>query len=271
MNTKSANILQSDMTHRRYCLSKEDMYKIAPIFEGWNKTMIWSCLQGYMGNAWTDDVQNPKSAQILVGDFCFFAGVPSLELVKNIPDYYTTPCLLMVPGSDEWGALIEKEYKDNCHKFMRYAFKKKSGIFNLEILQSYIKKLSVDYTIQMIDEEIFNNVKREVWSKDLCSQFSSYDEYEKLGIGFVIIHNGDIVCGASSYTVYNEGIEIEIDTKEEYRRKGLALVCASKLIIECLSRDIYPSWDSANKESAALAKKLGYQFESEYVTYNIFI
>ncbi|MHB8065097.1 MAG: GNAT family N-acetyltransferase, partial [Ruminiclostridium sp.] len=94
-----------------------------------------------------------------------------------------------------------------------------------------------------------------------------YDEYEELGLGFVITHNENIVCGASSYTVYNEGIEI--DTKEEYRRKGLALACASKLILECLSRDIYPSWDSANRESAALAEKLGYHFESEYVTYAI--
>lgn len=252
-----------------YCLSKEDMYRIDPIFNSWNETMIWSCLQGYMGNAWTDNVQNPKSAQILVGDFCFFAGVPNLDLVKNIPDYYTTSCILMVPGSDEWGALIEQKYKGSCHKFMRYAFKKESTIFNTERLQSHINKLSAEYTVRKIDEEVFNNVKREQWSKDLCSQFLSYDEYEKLGLGFVITHNADIICGASSYTIYNKGIEIEIDTKEEYRRKGLALACASKLILECLNRDIYPSWDSANRESAALAEKLGYHFENEYVTYAI--
>ena len=78
-----------------------------------------------------------------------------------------------------------------------------------------------------------------------------------------------LVCGASSYTVYNKGIEIEIDTKEGYRRKGLALVCASKIILECLSRELYPSWDAANRESVALAEKLGYHFDNEYVTYAI--
>jgi len=65
-----------------YCLNKEDMYKIASIFEGWNETLLWSCLQGYMGKAWADDIENPKSAQILVGDFCFFAGVSNMELVR---------------------------------------------------------------------------------------------------------------------------------------------------------------------------------------------
>jgi len=257
------------MGDQMYSLFKEDMYRIAPIFAGWNETMIWACLQGYMGKAWADDIENPKSAQILIGDFCFFAGVPNIDLVKNIPDYYTNTCILMIPASDQCGALIEQEYKDKSNKFMRYAFKKEPGIFNIEKLQSYINKLPEKYTIRKIDEAIFNNVKKEPWSKDLCSQFSNYEEYEKLGIGFVIMENDEVACGASSYTVYNKGIEIEIDTKEEYRRNGLALACASKLIIECLNRNIYPSWDAANRESSALAEKLGYNFEKEYITYSI--
>ena len=88
-----------------YCLKKEDMYRIALIFEGWNETPIWSCLQGYMGNAWTDDSQNPKSGKIITGDFCFFAGVPNIELVKNIPDYFISECILMIPQNEEWSDL----------------------------------------------------------------------------------------------------------------------------------------------------------------------
>ena len=250
-------------------LPKEEMYRIAPIFEGWNETLLWSCLQGYMGNAWADDLQNPKSAQIITGDFCFFAGVPNAKLVKNIPDYYLSQWILMIPQNNEWENLIEQEYKNNSHKSMRYAIKKEQGILNIEKLHSYVKKLPCEYHIRKIDEEIYEKVKTEQWSMDLCSQFSSFSKYEKMGLGFVIMHNDNIVCGASSYTVYNKGIEIEIDTKEEYRRKGLALVCASKLILECLDRELYPSWDAANKESVALAEKLGYHFDKEYVTYAV--
>lgn len=54
-------------------ISKEDMSQIAELFEQWNETLIWSCLQGYMGNAWADSTIHPKSAQIIVGDFCFFS------------------------------------------------------------------------------------------------------------------------------------------------------------------------------------------------------
>lgn len=254
-----------------YCLSKKEMYKITPIFDGWNKTMIWSCLQGYMGKAFVDDIIIPKSAQIIVGDICFFGGKPNKELVKNIPDYYSSSFILMVPSSDEWGAMIEEQYKGKCNKFNRFAFKKEYNNFNIEKLQEYVNGLSKEYTIHKIDEDIFNKVSKEQWSKDLCSQFQSYKEYEEMGLGFVITHNLDIVCGASSYTVYDNGIEIEIDTKEEYQRKGLALACASKLILECLNRKIFPSWDSHNIASANLGKKLGYLLESEYVTYEVSI
>ena len=49
-----------------------------------------------------------------------------------------------------------------------------------------------------------------------------YNAYKKLGLGVVILKDGDVVAGASSYSTYDKGIEIEIDTKEGYRRKGLA-------------------------------------------------
>lgn len=79
----------------------------------------------------------------------------------------------------------------------------------------------------------------------------------------------EIVAGASSYTSYEEGLEIEVDTQPDYRRKGLALSCAAKLILECLERGLYPSWDAANQESVALAEKLGYHLDHAYDVYII--
>lgn len=75
------------------------------------------------------------------------------------------------------------------------------------------------------------------------------------------------MSGASSYTFYRDGIEVEIDTREDERRKGLALACGAKLILECLARKLYPSWDAHNSGSLALAEKLGYRFDKEYPTY----
>lgn len=47
------------------------------------------------------------------------------------------------------------------------------------------------------------------------------------------------------------------------------MIVASALILDCLDRGKYPSWDGANSESVELAKKLGYTLKESYDTYFI--
>ncbi len=47
-------------------------------------------------------------------------------------------------------------------------------------------------------------------------------------------------------------------------------MCA-KLILECMDRGLYPSWDAHDMRSVALAEKLGYHLDKEYVTYIIYL
>lgn len=249
-------------------LNQTEMKHIAPLFEGWEETLIWSCLQGHMGSAWADRSEQPHSARIITGDFCFFAGVPHAQLVENIPEDYASQYILMIPQNDSWEQMIEQIHP-TARRFMRYAIKKEPHVFDRARLQENVRQLSKEYSLHPIDQKLFYRVKNEDWSKDLCSQFPTYEDYQSKGLGYVILHQGEIVSGASSYTVYNSGIKIEIDTRDDYRRKGLALICASRLILECLDRKLYPSWDAANKASVALAEKLGYHFDQEYVTYAV--
>lgn len=239
------------------------------LFEGWQETLIWSCMQGHMGKAYADSITNPKSAQIVIGDFCFLAGEADKELVRNKQDDCKSNFIIMIPQHNEWSKLIEQTYKENAKKVYRYAIKKEGNVFDIEKLKKIVEDIKKPFNIQMIDKKIFNQVISNSWSRDLCSQFNDYEDYKKRGIGAVILEDGIVVSGASSYTVYNEGIEIEIDTRKDYRRKGLALACGAKLILECLNKGLYPSWDAQNKGSVALAEKLGYHFDKEYEAYEI--
>ena len=81
------------------------------------------------------------------------------------------------------------------------------------------------------------------------------------------MYKGEVVCGASSYSIYDNGIEIEVATDHNYRRKGLATIVSAALILDCLEKGIYPNWDAANTTSAKLAEKLGYVFDKAYDTY----
>lgn len=52
-------------------------------------------------------------------------------------------------------------------------------------------------------------------------------------------------------------------------RQGLAFACGARLILECLQRGLYPSWDAQNEGSLALARKLGYHFDHAYTAFEI--
>ncbi len=246
-----------------------DAKKTANLFANWEETLIWSCLQGILGEIYADDCNNPKSAMALLGDFAFFAGEPEQELVLHKPTWCTQDFLIMVPQNAAWGALIEQCYGKKAKKVSRYAIKKEPDVFDREKLEGIVSALPEGFSINWIDEAIYQKCKAADWCRDFVSQYKDYETYRKLGLGVVILKDGEVAAGASSYSSYKDGIEIEIDTKEPYRRKGLASVCGAKLILECLERGLYPSWDAQNKWSVALAEKLGYHYSHTYTAYEI--
>lgn len=241
------------------------------LFTNWQETCIWSALQGIMGDIYAEDTANPDAAMVILGDFCFLAGEPNAELVAYKPEEYKKNDIIMVPENEAWSALIEEQYKCDAEKTSRYAIHKNKGTFDKEKLEQAVADLPDELELKMIDKTLYNACLSEEWSADFVSNYKDYAMFEKLGLGALVIKKdtGEIVAGASSYSTYKDGIEIEIFTREDYRKQGLAYRCASKLILECLKRDLYPSWDARTKISVALAEKLGYVYSHEYVAFDI--
>lgn len=258
-----------------YQVGDKNHDKIAFLFEGWEETMIWSFLQGHLGTAWTDDLNHPTMAYINVACFVFIAGnaksVQAEALIRNCVTQ--NPFLLLIPHDKNWEKKIQQVFRDqsNCQKITRYAIKKEKNIFKKEKLQAYIEKLSDNYQLMPIDEMIYHKTKETDWCTDFSSQFPTWQDFKKNALGYVIIDTktGQIASGASTYSYYDEGIEIEVDTHPDFRRQGLATTCSARLILECLNQGKYPSWDAANMYSVRLAEKLGYHFDHEYVTFHI--
>ena len=250
-------------------LKIEDTQKVKPLFGDWQETLIWSCIQKVMGNVYADREELPRSAVAMLGDFCFLAGKPDRETAAYKPADCSRDFRIVVPQTEEWGALIADIYGDRARKVIRYAFRKDNR-FDTALLQKAAGSLPEDYTMKLMDEELFVHCRAHDWSRDFVSLYGNYEQYRNLGIGVVVLKGGEPVAGASSYARYLDGIEIEIDTRQDQRRKGLAYACGAKLILECLERGLYPSWDAQNKWSAALAQKLGYIFDHEYTAYEIY-
>ena len=253
----------------------EDTKQVEALFQNTTDTVILSCLQKVMGEIYaTEDL---RSAVAIFENFSFLVGVPSRELATYLPENCKVHELVKVPENEAWEKLIEDCYGTKAEKRIRYAIKKEGlQVFDRDNLQKAVDRLWDDpryqgYELRMIDRALYGQIREIEWCREWVESYPTYELFENYALGAVVMKDGEPVSGASSYSSYLQGIEIIIRTKEEYQRQGLAYICAAKLILECMQRGLYPSWDAANMKSVALSEKLGYHFDKEYVAYRVVV
>jgi len=248
-----------------------DTARIAPLFEGWADGLIRSTLDGCMGEAYADDACT--AARITNGDFALLAGDAASRdapaLAKHVPEDYPGGTLLIVPGNESWRAVVEKAWAGKAVPAERYAIRTDTNRFNPDTLRALRETLPAGVRLAPIDGALYRRALEAEWSRDFVSLFRNEEDYLARGLGVMALAGEEPVAGASSYAVYRGGIEIEIDTREDWRRRGLAAACGAALMLECFARGLYPGWDAASRASVALAEKLGYVFDRPYPVYEI--
>lgn len=257
---------------RIFPLSEQGVQKAAVLFRDEtgkiNDTMILSALQGVMGELAGDDPDNPTAVRATVNDFVFLAGNPKGKGAEDLILCVQMPLLGAISGNkaerDGWEGRFAALYP-HIQRFDRYAIKKEPDVFDRDRLEGYGKLLPEGFSVVPIDTSWAAVCQKTAWACDLVSGFPNAEDFVQKGIGFLVLNEaGEPVSGASSYSVYEGGIEIEIDTHPDYRRRKLALVVGARLILACLDRGLYPSWDAANLASVALSEKLGYHLDHHY-------
>ena len=237
--------------------NKKDLKRIEPLFQDIRFYMGRTALQGIMGTAYVDDINNPKFAILKVKRYFFISGEIEKEHLKEIIDCNYKDSVII--PSDNLSKLIEEIYDNATTKGERYSIKKDVQ-FDVFELEQKTNGLPENIDIYKIDEDLANRIKQEKFR-------NITDDWENYGIGYCCMHNNEIIGVASSNIVYKDGIEVNIRVKEEYRRQGIATAMAASLILECLRQNKKVSWDAANLNSLRLAEKLGFEYDSTYNTY----
>ncbi len=125
---------------------------------------------------------------------------------------------------DAWARVIEEVHGQNAKMVIRHAFHHTSEGVDEEKLQQAVVSLDERYELRQIHQPLYEqaltaewNGRR--WASDWCGQYRDYEDYQKNGLGVAILHDGELVAGASAYSYYRDGIEIQIDTREDHRRR----------------------------------------------------
>ena len=89
----------------------KDIEKVKGLFGDWENNFVMSCLQGIMGEVYSLDLDNPKSAVAVLGDFRMFAGDPNENLLKY--DYKKGEMDIIIPQNDKWAELIRDTFNSD--------------------------------------------------------------------------------------------------------------------------------------------------------------
>lgn len=249
----------------------EQPYGIAPLFEGWEEYVPRATLESGMGEAYANETRT--AAQVFIAGFSFLAGDASCEeaalLAHHLPASHTGGEHFIVPHGAAWEAVVEKAWGAQAVRGQRYAIRKDVHHFEDANLLKLANTLPEGYALAPIDGALYRAALAQTWSCDLVSQFEDEADYLTRGLGFAALYEGTLVAGASSFVVYRGAIEVEVDTRRDHRRRGLATACAAQLVRTCLARGIYPSWDAHNLTSVGIAQRLGYVAGEPYTTYSV--
>jgi GNAT superfamily N-acetyltransferase len=218
-----------------------------------------------MGKAYGDHPFRPGAALLCVGDFACFGGDPSRPAARQLAGKLALERgrTWLVPVSEGWEEHVSYWKPKWMERSVRYAVTRKAQ-FDKAKLHAMMTSIPAEFTLCSINKALYEKALSAEWSRDFCSQFRDGEDYIHRGLGVAALRGGVLAAGASSYVVYNGGIEIQTDTRADLRRRGLASACCARLLLDCLQKGLTPSWDAANPASLALAEKLGYVLESPY-------
>ena len=247
-------------------IDRKDRGKLAELFQAykWNY-LADAILEGAMGRAIADEVDEPHAAvlqapnlqlSIVGGD----AGHPSArEYIEGLPKHSA-----LFFGAEGWEELVQSIHGGKLIEMPRYAFT--SEALDLEHLRSLASRVPDGYRLVQMDLDLAQRLGEEKsrFAEDHMVNFDSPEDFIARGFGFCLLHGNQIASVATTFAVCHKGIEIQINTREQHQRKGLATVVAAHLIMHSLEKGLDPNWDAANESSVGLAAKLGYTPQGTY-------
>lgn len=128
------------------------------------------------------------------------------------------------------------------------------------------------YTVLKVTKEnlvTYSLLEQSFFVSQIISFWNSLESFFEKGIGYVILHENQVVSFCFSGFVSGNMHAVNIETILEHRGKNLAKKVAHTFVQECFKKEYVPYWDcmEVNKSSIAVAESLGFTNVFNYIVY----
>lgn len=262
-----AIFLEADMSVTLHPVEKSGRNSEAfqKMFYGFKDSVIFTVLEGISGELFADDEKAPQAALISAGDFRYLAGTPAeITDIKGIINPASAETTL-ITDDDGWLKYLENSL--TLTPFRRYRTHAPARFDEKKLRR--LSEVPDGFSVRLMTKDDFDFFESCGWGRDLRGQCRNWGEFSAHAAGAVVAKDGLPVSGTSAYAYYSKGIEIQIETRKEYRRRGLGTASAAVFLLECQRRGLTPHWDAAHLGSLRLSEKLGFISDGEYAAYNV--
>lgn len=216
------------------------------------------------GQVYVDDVTAPKSALIcsIHGKYLVLGDETNIDFNKalfqflkdktNHVKYYD-----LYTSSDEWLEILGKALNGQA-VFLKHSVYHYDNSKNI-LTDTNSIQLSEELVLKPIDEILFQKIADE-FNSSFKYHWNSPHGFYSSSFGYCITKENEIVAEVDSCYTGNGFAEINILTRDNFRRQGLAFNLCKKFIAHCKENNLKALWvcDYGNKPSNELAKKLGF-------------
>jgi RimJ/RimL family protein N-acetyltransferase len=119
------------------------------------------------------------------------------------------------------------------------------------------------FSLQTIDANVLRN--NPDMAAEILTAWETPEHYLRNGTGICLLNGEMIVSACFSMFIGAGAAEVNVFTREEYRRQGFAILSAAGFIDACLKQGLRPNWECFwdNLPSARLAENLGFKAQTD--------
>ena len=255
-------------------------FKVKKLIEHveFNSLFAQSVIENHVtGRVFVDDVSDPKTSYIRhpYGMSLLVGCHTDNAFIEWLSDYISGH--IVRNGSDdwmqvfpyEWNRVIEKETKKR--RIDRHI--EKCTRVNFSFCPRRYERSRTQFDLDGQKIETMNRSQFMKFKGTVTPSlfWDSFDDFDRAGIAYSVIANGDIASIAFASFVHGDKLEFGIETAPEYRQKGYAIKACNRLIEHCLSNNLEPIWACKleNTNSYTLARRLGFDERARYPYYGL--